>query len=96
MTPKAKRLRTVTDYEDAGAAIVAAFSAAIAVVRATEWGADAAIDAHAAAFDVAKAYGWDWETDEDFASWALKATEQESLIEGLRRALAHVFGRGSP
>jgi len=40
-----------------------------------------------AAFDAADLAGWDWEKDEKFVDWALKATEPEIAAEGLRRFL---------
>jgi len=33
--------------------------------------------------------GWSWEDDEEFTSWALKATTPEIIDEALRRALLH-------
>lgn len=42
---------------------------------------------HNEAFELAKSHGWDWEEDEAFVGWCLKATTPEILSEGLRIAL---------
>lgn len=84
-------MATVGDYEDAHAAVVFAFADALRAQRAlAAAGASDDGDALNAAFDVAKKHGWDWEADEDFVGWCLKATHQEICVEGLRRALAGV------
>ncbi len=84
-------MATVTQYEDACAEVVFAFSEALRTQRALDAAGDS--DDGAAlnvAFEVAKKHGWNWEVDEEFASWCLKATPQEICTEGLRRALAGV------
>lgn len=84
-------MATVTNYEDARAEIVFAFAEALRIQRALDAAGDS--DDGAAmlvAFEVAKKYGWDWEVDEDFSGWCLKATHQEICTEGLCRALAGV------
>jgi hypothetical protein len=43
--------------------------------------------AHIHAFDTAADAGYDWESDNDFMEWGLKATQLEILVEGLYRAL---------
>jgi len=79
---------TVSDYEDARAAIVFAFADALRTQRSLDDAGDSDDgEALNAAFEVARKYGWNWEDDEDFASWCLKATDQEICTEGLRRAL---------
>lgn len=84
-------MATVTEHEDACAAIVFAFSDALRTQRALDEAGDSDDgDCLNAAFEVAKKYGWDWEADESFASWCLKATSQEICTEGLRRALGGV------
>lgn len=84
-------MATVNQYEDGHAAVVFAFADALRTTRALDDVGDSDDgDALNAAFDVAKQYGWDWEKDEDFVSWCLKATQQEICTEGLRRALAGV------
>lgn len=84
-------MATVTQYEDAHAAVVFAFAEALRTIRTFEaaGGSDDG-DALSAAFEVAKKHGWDWTEDEQFASWCLKATDQEICTEALRRALAGV------
>jgi hypothetical protein len=82
---------TVTQYEDARAEIVFAFSDALRAQRAFDASGECGdCEQLNAAFEVAKRYGWDWEADEDFASWCLRATPQEICTEGLRQALAGV------
>ncbi|HSX23040.1 MAG TPA: hypothetical protein VLE97_09725 [Gaiellaceae bacterium] len=84
-------MATVTQYEDAHAEVVFAFAEALRTMRALEDVGDSDDgESLSAAFEVAKKYGWDWEADDDFASWCLKATHQEICTEGLRRALAGV------
>lgn len=81
-------MATVTDHEDVRAEVVFAFSDALRTIRALDAAGDSDDgDALNAAFEVAKKHGWDWEADKEFASWCLKATEQEICTEGLRRAL---------
>lgn len=84
-------MATTGDYEDVRAAVVFAFADALRTQRALD-AAGKSDDGEAlnAAFEVAKAHGWDWEADEDFVGWCLKATHQEICTEGLRRALAGV------
>jgi hypothetical protein len=43
-----------------------------------------------APFLMAEMLGWDWESDEAFTHWALKATQSEIAIEGRKRFLAWV------
>jgi hypothetical protein len=84
-------MATVTQYEDAHAAVVFAFAEALRAQRALDAvGESDDGETLNAAFEVAKEHGWDWEADEDFVSWCLKATHQEICVEGLRRALAGV------
>lgn len=81
-------MATVTQYEDARAEIVFAFAAALRTTRTIEKSGDSDDgECLNAAFEVAKKYGWDWETDKDFVGWCLKATQEEICTEGLRRAL---------
>ena len=84
-------MATVSDYEDAHAAVVFAFADALRTQRALD-AADDSDDGAAlnVAFEVAKRYGWNWEADEEFANWCLKATPHEICTEGLRRALGGV------
>jgi hypothetical protein len=84
-------MATVTDWEDACAKVVFAFADALRTTRALEDAGDSDDgDCLNVAFDVAKTYGWDYEQDEEFTSWCLKATQQEICVEGLRRALDNV------
>ena len=84
-------MATVNQYQDAHAAVVFTFADALRAIRALSAAGDADDgDVLNAAFEVAKQYGWDWEADDDFVGWCLKATRQEICTEGLRRALAGV------
>ena len=84
-------MATVNQYEDAHAAVVFAFSDALRTIRALDAAGDSDDgDALNGAFEAAKQYGWDWETDAQFVDWCLKATSQEICTEGLRRALTGV------
>jgi len=40
-----------------------------------------------AAFEKAKKYGWDWESDDEWTAWTLKATGAEILAQGLANAI---------
>ena len=84
-------MATVTDYEDVRAAVVFAFAEALRTTRSLEE-VDDSDDGECltAAFDAAKKHGWDYEQDDEFTSWCLKATQQEICVEGLHRALAGV------
>jgi len=84
-------MATVTQYEDVRAEVVFAFAEALRTTRALDDAGDSDDgESINAAFEVAKKHGWDWEQDEDFVSWCLKATQQEICVEGLRRAIAGV------
>lgn len=84
-------MATVNQYQEAHAAVVFAFADALRTIRALSAAGDEDDgDALNAAFEVAKEHGWDWEADDDFVGWCLKATRQEICTEGLRRALAGV------
>lgn len=68
------------------------FGYARRVLAATEPGAKASENATMAAFSLAAEFGWDIDADvviDEWMEWCNKATEQEILGEGLRRALAH-------
>jgi hypothetical protein len=72
-------------------AVVAAFDKAYKFAEADEnYGTEAATDAQNAAFDAAKAAGWDYEQDSQFCDWSLKATDLEIISEGKKRFLASV------
>lgn len=84
--------RTITgnNYTKACADLIVAFGNALAILKNEDaYGSDEALEAENAAFDLAKECGWSPEGD-DFESWALKATNDEILVEGLQRALAAV------
>lgn len=84
-------MATVNQYEDAHAAVVFAFAEALRTTRALDDAGDSDDgDCLNVAFEVAKKHGWDWEADEDFVTWCLKATQQEICTEGLRRALGGI------
>lgn len=80
-----KRAITSNSYTRACADLICAYAKAIAAERAESDDAD---DLANAAVLLAEECGWDWERDENFAAWALKATGQEILVEGLQKALA--------
>jgi hypothetical protein len=75
------RAITSNNYTEMCSALICAFAAAI---RSDD------VDINNAALDLAMECGWDWEADESFTSWALKATTEESLVLGLQKALATV------
>lgn len=69
-------------------AVIALFDRAhTAAVADEDYGTQKALEASNAAFDAAKAAGWDWEKDEQFVNWCLKATDLEVLSEGKKRFL---------
>lgn len=83
-------MRTITgnNYTETCAELIIAFGKALAVVADPDAeGSDEHEQTATAAFDLAQECGWDFENDESFATWALKATGQESLVEGLQHAL---------
>jgi hypothetical protein len=51
------------------------------------YGTEKAQMASNTAFDAAKAAGWDWEADQKFVDWCLKATDLECITEGRKRFL---------
>jgi hypothetical protein len=81
------RRMTVSDGENMSFELTEAFHSALKIARTTEEGSDENVAATCHAFRVAHSYGWDNMEDKEFAEWALKATEQECLAEGLRQAL---------
>jgi hypothetical protein len=82
---------TVSDFENARAAIVFAFAEALHTIRANEAKGDSDDgEALETAFAVARSYGWDYEQNADFTAWCLKATEQEICTAGLVKALEGV------
>ena len=88
-------MTTVTDYESLRWALIDAFHGALKAEREPgvededEGAMDRAQSLHSHAFDLAARYGWSWEDDDGYSRWALKATHQEALAEGLRRAIEH-------
>lgn len=78
---------TNQNYTETCADLICAFAAAIDAYREDAPDQD---DLNNAALDLATACGWDWKADDHFTSWALKATGEESLVEGLQKALAVV------
>lgn len=83
---------TGNNYTKACAELIIAFGKALAILQTEDgYGSEEALDAENAAFDLAKKYGWDPADDAwGFESWALKATNDEILVEGLQRALVAV------
>lgn len=89
-------MASVTDWQDARAELIFAFVDALKAYRrmdpykgGTPRQEQEAVDLENAAFDVAKKYGWDAQEDEDFMTWASKATSEELIAEGLQRALSN-------
>lgn len=86
-------MRTITgnNYIETCSDLIIAFGKALAVVADPDAeGSDEHEETSTVAFELAKECGWDFENDEDFAQWALKATGQETLVEGLQNALEAV------
>jgi hypothetical protein len=81
------RMITSNNYIATCAELICAFAAAIEADRTER---DDAVDLANDAVVLAEECGWDWEADQDFARWALKATAEENLVEGLQKALAAV------
>lgn len=81
------RAITSNNYTATCADLICAYAKALAAEHAESDDAD---DLANAAVHLAEECGWDWEHDEDFTAWALKATGQEILVEGLQKALAAV------
>jgi hypothetical protein len=68
------------------ASVIAKFDAAYEIAKVDEnYGTERAIDAQNEAFEAAKAAGWDYENDQQFCDWALKATDEECIAEGKKR-----------
>jgi hypothetical protein len=87
--------RTITsnNYTAVCADLIVAFGKALAILKQEgTYGSNKALKAEIAAFDLAQQYGWRPE-DDDFESWALKATNDEILVEGLKRALVAVHAQ---
>lgn len=82
---------SVTDYEDARFGVVNAFWRALDADRREPESLRAETLVNAA-YVRATEFGWDWTDDGEFLDYALKATTQEALAEGLRRALNHERG----
>jgi len=78
---------TVTDYEDARLWILKAFHRAIMAIRHHGEGSEQETTARTEAFMVAKAFGWDYENNEDYRNFCLKATGEEILAEAVRLLL---------
>lgn len=78
---------TANNYTEACSELICAFAAALVADRMDLEDQDVTCT-HA--FQLAASCGWDWEADEDFTTWALKALVEESLVAGLQKALAVV------
>ena len=81
------RAITSNNYTETCADLICTFAAAIEADRMDRNDMDVA---STAAFELAASCGWNWEADQDFTHWALKATAEESLVEGLQKALVAV------
>lgn len=73
--------------------VVAMFDKALQVAKdetnyGNVTGYNVMVDAETAAFKAAADAGWDWESDQSYYGWALKATDVERLTEGRKRFLA--------
>jgi hypothetical protein len=85
---------TSNNYLATCAELIVIFGKALEIVANPDGeGTDEHLETSDAAFKLAQECGWDWEHDEEFASWALKATGQEILVEGLTRALVATRSR---
>jgi len=76
----------VTEYEFAYLDLMKSFLKAMAIVMVDDETEESQA-AFNAAFDKAKKYGWDWESDEKWTHWTLKATGPEILAQGLANAI---------
>lgn len=80
-----------TDKTQIVADLTACFELAIKIAEeedeADRWGSERQFKAHLTAFEMAESFGWDWQEDETFQDWSLKATSVEILAYGLKRAL---------
>ena len=81
------RAITSNNYTATCAELICAFAACIEAGHENRDDQDVAANA---ALELATSCGWNWEADESYTSWALKATTEESLVEGLQKALAAV------
>lgn len=81
-----------SSVEDA-AKVIKAFSEALRVAE-FQYGTEEQEETHVAAFDAARAAGWDAQYDHDFMMWASKAHNDEILVHGLHAALEHIWGPG--
>jgi hypothetical protein len=84
--------RTITgnNYTATCADLIIAFGKALAILKNEDaYGSVEALEAENAAYDLAKECGWDPD-GENFESWALKATNDEILVEALHRSLTAV------
>ena len=79
-------MATVTQYEDAYAALISAFNDAMKEVLKSDQ-SDKGVRLTDKAFALAKKYGWDWEADDEWGRWALKATGPEIVAHGLVNAI---------
>lgn len=78
------RAITSHNYTATCCELILAFSKAL---EAYQQNHDDADDLMNDALDLATECGWDWEADEDFMHWALKATAEELVVTNLQHAL---------
>ena len=79
-------MASVTQYEKAYAALIAAFGEAMKEIM-RQWDSEKGNRLTDKAFDLAKKYGWDWENDDQWVHWANKATGPELIAHGLANAI---------
>lgn len=77
---------SITEHEFAYLDLMKVFTEAMAGCIGSDE-AEASQAAFNAAFDKAKNYGWDWESDHDWNLWTLTATRPEILARGLAHAI---------
>jgi len=79
-------MATVTQYENAYAALIAAFGEAMKEVMKNDQSQKGVL-LTSKAFGLASKFGWDWENDAVWGHWANKATDPEILANGLAFAI---------
>lgn len=82
-------MATGTDYEKAYVSLMEAFGKAMKEALKGDESAKY-LRLENKAFDLAKKLGWDWENDEKWAHWALKATSPEIIAHGLAYAIQRI------
>lgn len=80
-----------SNYASAHVALIAAFQKALVeAVKDETDESEEVMRLRDEAFDLAKSYGWDWENDDEWTSFANKATETELIAFGLSYAIDRI------